>query len=123
MRELIEDIEKIIEPNLRKRFHVAFYSLVAPEAEVVAHIPEHLHYMEQIEEEVFLSGPLVVEGHLVGEGMTIFRSADKDKVQALLANEPFIRRGLRRYTLKQWEVREGTLTVQTTLTGSKFQLL
>lgn len=122
MRNLIEQIEDVIKPNLRKRFYVAFYSLVAPEQEVIPHIPEHLRYMEQIEDEVFLSGPIVVDGHLVGEGMTIFRSDNKDKVSQLLANEPFIRLGLRRFVLKQWEVREGTLTVQTKLTSSHFQL-
>jgi hypothetical protein len=122
MSSTIEEIEEIIRPNLRKRFYVAFYSLIAPEQDVIPHIPEHLRYMEQVEHEIFLSGPIVVEGHLVGEGMTIFRSDDPAKVHALLADEPFIHRGLRRYVLKQWEVREGTLTVQTTLTGSKFQL-
>jgi hypothetical protein len=122
MSDLTQEIEKLIKPNLRRRFHVAFYQLVAPEYEVIPHIPEHLRYMEQIESEIFLSGPIIVEGHLVGEGMTIFREQNRDTVVALLMNEPFIRLGLRRYTLKTWEVREGTMTIETRLTDSQFHL-
>jgi hypothetical protein len=37
-------------------------------------------------------------------------------------NEPFIKRGLRRYELKLWELREGTLSIKTRLSATRFEL-
>jgi uncharacterized protein YciI len=116
------EIQRLIEPNLRKRLFVAFSYPVAPVAEIVPYIPEHLRYMMEYEDRVFLSGPFINEGQLVGEGMTVLYAATKEDAAKFMDNEPFIRRGLRRYEIKLWELREGTLTVKTRLSESGFEL-
>ncbi|MGE8158952.1 YciI family protein [Paraburkholderia sp. NPDC080076] len=122
MTTLQDEIQQLIKPNLRKRLYVAFSYPVAPVEEIVPHIPEHLRYMMEFEDHVFLSGPFITEGQPVGEGMTVLYADSEQKAAEFMQNEPFIRRGLRRFEIKLWELREGTLSVKTKLSESRFDL-
>ncbi len=122
MSKMIKEIQALIAPNLRKRLYVAFSYPTAPQDEIVPHIPEHLRYMTANESMIFISGPFVKEGQLVGEGMTIIQTDSEVKAAEFMRNEPFIKRGLRRFELKLWEMREGTLTVETRLSERSFAL-
>jgi uncharacterized protein YciI len=122
MSELQAEIQRLVEPNLRKRLYVAFSYPVASVEETMPHIPEHIHYLLEHEDKVFLSGPFVTEGHIVGEGMTVLYAATEKEAAAFMDNEPFIKRGLRRYELKLWELREGTLSIKTRLSATRFEL-
>lgn len=122
MSQLQDDIRRLVEPNLRKRLYVAFSYPVASVEETMPHIPEHIHYLIEHEDKVFLSGPFVTEGHVVGEGMTVLYASSEKEAAAFMDDEPFIRRGLRRYELKLWELREGTLSIKTRLSATRFEL-
>lgn len=122
MSDIQNEIQQLIQPNLRKRLFVAFSYPVAPIEEIVPHIPEHLRYMMEFEDQVFLSGPFVTEGQPVGEGMTVLLAETEEDAAKFMRNEPFIRRGLRRFEIKSWELREGTLTVTAKLSQSSFGL-
>lgn len=122
MNDIREEIAELIRPNLRKRICVAFYRLIVEESEAIPYIPEHLRYMKTLDDDVLMSGPLVVEGHLVGEGMTLFHSNDKDYVKTLLDREPFIKHKVRDYVLKTWEIREGTLPITLSFTETNFSV-
>jgi uncharacterized protein YciI len=74
MADITETIQKMIQPNLRRRLYVAFSYPVASQEEMLARVPEHLTYMEQHEDKIFLSGPFIKEGALVDQGMTILHS-------------------------------------------------
>jgi len=93
MSELQAEIQRLVEPNLRKRLYVAFSYPVASVEETMPHIPEHIHYLLEHEDKVFLSGPFVTEGHIVGEGMTVLYAATEKEAAAFMDNEPFIKRG------------------------------
>ena len=75
-------------------------------------MPEHLDYMAEREDQVFLSGPLVQEGVTVGEGLTVLKTDDEAEARAIMDGEPLIKRGLRRYELKLWRIQEGSMTVR-----------
>ena len=122
MSKLQDDIRRLVEPNLRKRLYVAFSYPVASVEETMPHIPEHIHYLIEHEDKVFLSGPFVTEGHVVGEGMKVLYASSEKEAAAFMDDEPFIRRGLRRYELKLWELREGTLSIKTRLSATRFEL-
>lgn len=123
MSNIDDEIAQLIQPNLRKRLYVAFSYPVAPVEEIVPHIPEHLRYMMEFEEQIFLSGPFITEGQRVGDGMTVLLADSEEQAAQFMRNEPFIRRGLRRFELKLWELREGTLTVKTRLSQSRFDIV
>jgi uncharacterized protein YciI len=122
MSELQAEIQRLVTPNLRKRLYVAFSYPVASVEETMPHIPEHIRYLVEHEDKVFLSGPFVTEGHIVGEGMTVLYAATEQEAAEFMDAEPFIRRGLRRYELKLWELREGTLSIKTRLSATRFSL-
>jgi uncharacterized protein YciI len=120
--KVIEEIQELIAPNLRKRLYAAFSYPIVTQEEIIPHIPEHLRYMTAHEEKVFISGPFIREGQLVGEGLTILLTDNEAEAAAFMQNEPFVKRGLRRFELKLWEMREGTLTIKTRLSNSSFSL-
>jgi uncharacterized protein YciI len=122
MSDLMDEIQQLIKPSLRKRLYVAFSYPVAPVEEIVPHIPEHLRYMMEFEDQVFLSGPFITEGQLVGEGMTVLHASSAEEAARFMENEPFIKRGLRRFELKVWELREGTVSIHTKLSETRFDL-
>ena len=122
MSDLMQEIQTLIEPNLRKRVYVAFYHLIKEQNLAAQHIPEHLRYMGSVDHKIMMSGPMVVDGQLVGEGMTIFRSDNKAEIIELLNDEPFIKAGIRTYDLKLWEIREGSLQVALRFTDKSFDL-
>ena len=59
---------------LKKRLFVALSNAVAPAEQMLAHVTEHLQYMNRLEAEGFLfaSGPFVQEGVLVGRARSVF---------------------------------------------------
>jgi uncharacterized protein YciI len=117
-----EEIRELIGPNIRKRLFVAFSYPLASQDEMLPYVPEHLRYMEANEDKIFLSGPIIREDQLVGEGLTVLRVDSEQDAHALMQAEPLIRHGVRRYELKVWEVREGSLSFETKLSRSKLFL-
>jgi uncharacterized protein YciI len=112
MSDIATDILELIQPNLRKRLFVALNYPIKPEPEILPHVPEHLKYMTEHEDQVFLSGPFIKPGRLVDEGLIILKCDREDDAVEFMANEPLVKRGLRRFELKVWEIREGSLTVR-----------
>jgi hypothetical protein len=68
--------------------------------------------MEQHEDKIFLSGPFIKERALVDQGMTILHSDNEEEGAEFMRNEPLIKHGLRRFELRLWEVREGTVSIR-----------
>ena len=87
---------------------------------MLPHLAEHLRYMIDREAEILLSGPIVGDGQLVGESITVFRDANDVKAAEFMRHEPLVRRGLRRFDIKTWELREGSLNLVTRLSESRF---
>jgi uncharacterized protein YciI len=117
-----EEINELITPNIRKRLFVALSYPVASQEQMLPYVPEHLRYREAKEDNIFLSGPLIKEGELVGEGLTVLRVDSEHDAHALMEAEPLIKHGVRRYELKVWEVREGSLSFETKLSRAKLIL-
>lgn len=93
-------------------------------AEMEPHAPEHLGYMNGLEAKGLLwgSGPSVVPGTLVGDGLTIFNVPDEADVHRLMAQEPLTKLGMRTYTVHRWELREGKIAIELFLSQSKAAL-
>ena len=57
MSDATAAVQELIKPSLKKRLLVALNYAVKPEAGIVPHLAERLKYMEEHEDNVFLSGP------------------------------------------------------------------
>jgi uncharacterized protein YciI len=72
-------------------------------------LADHLEYLIALEKDgrVFASGPLGPPAS--GDGMTIVRAADEAEARMIAENEPFIRDGIRDFSIASWTVMEGTM--------------
>ena len=77
MSDATAAVQELIRPSLKKWLLVALNYAVKPEAEIVPHLAEHLKYMAEQEDKVFLSGPFFKEGRLTGEGLIIFNLTER----------------------------------------------
>jgi hypothetical protein len=68
------------------------------------------------------SGPFVVPGVTVGDGLTILRADTETEARALMDDEPLIRLGLRSYELHLWEAREGRVSVELDISTGRVAL-
>ncbi len=98
-------------------------AVVAPE-DMLAYVPEHLAYMNRMESErnIFASGPFIQEGVLVGDGLTILQTNTIEEARAIMQAEPLIKRGLREFDLRLWELREGRMTITLNASTSSFHI-
>jgi len=84
-------------------------------------LSEHLRYMIDLEARglLFASGPLTEpDGSTSGAGLTALRVPLEGDARALADGEPFVRHGLRYYTVQRWTLMEGNITTSVRLSNS-----
>jgi len=110
-----ERIRELTARMLRKRLYVVLSKGVATPDEIGAVLPEHLEYMIGLERKgaLFASGPLsAVPGGPAGDGLTILRAADLEEARAIAETDPFVKRGLRNFDIREWTLMEGSFGVR-----------
>jgi uncharacterized protein len=122
--QIQEETAALLAPMLKKTMFVATSRAVAPAKAVRPFIADHLRYMNALEARgaLFASGPFVQPGVVVGDGLSIFNTGDEAEARRWMDDEPLIKRGLRTYDLRQWELREGRITVPLNLSRSAVDL-
>ena len=106
-------VAELLAPMLKKTLFVAISRVAAPAAEIEPFVADHLAYMNALEADgrLWASGPFIQEGVLVGDGLTILSTATIEEAQKAMEDEPLIKRGLRTFELRRWELREGRMTI------------
>jgi uncharacterized protein len=114
----------LLAPMLKKTLFVATSRAVASAEAIRPFIAEHLRYMNALEARgaLFASGPFVQPGIVVGDGLSIFNTSDEAEARRWAEEEPLIKRGLRSYELRRWELREGRINVELSLSRSAVAL-
>ena len=117
-------VAELLAPMLRKTLFVALNRVVAPASEIAPFVADHLVYMNKLEADGLLwaSGPFIEEGVLVGDGLTILSTPTIEEAESLMREEPLIKRGLRRFELRKWELREGRMTITLHASTSEYSL-
>ncbi len=87
-----------------------------------AHLADHLEYMIAVEKDgrLFASGPLGERSR--GNGMTVVRADSAAEAEAIAAGDPFVKAGLRTYTVEPWILMEGRLSVSVSLSDCSMSL-
>jgi uncharacterized protein YciI len=81
-------------------------------------LPEHLDYLLDLEKKgiLFASGPMhEQDGTRTKFGLSVVRAASFDEAVAIAENEPFVKRGLRTYSILVWELNEGHISFEVLL--------
>jgi uncharacterized protein len=119
-----KEINELLAPMLKMTLYVGLSKAVASSEEMLPFVAEHLRYMNALEQKglLFGSGPFVQDGVLVGDGLTILRASSLEHAQELMEDEPLIKRRMRSFELRKWELREGRIVVQLDASRSQFTL-
>jgi hypothetical protein len=88
------------------------------------HLDAHLAWLIERENNgtLFLSGQLGDENGWDGSGMAIVRAESRAAAEADARTEPFFRAGLRRNTVRGWQLNEGNLTLRLKLFDNTFTI-
>jgi uncharacterized protein YciI len=116
--QLGERLASLQQHHLGKRLYLALWK-PAPSAhpdDLMRTLPEHFEFLHHLERRgiLFASGPLNDDdgsGPPSG-GMSIFRVDSLAAARTLVESEPFVRAGLRTYTLKRWTFNEGRIALR-----------
>jgi uncharacterized protein YciI len=119
-----QETSDLLTPMIKKTLWVVTSIATAPSSQLEPHAPAHLRYMNELESKGLLwgSGPFIIPGVVVGDGLTILNVPDESEVHHLMAEEPLVKLGLRIYTARKWELREGKISVALYLSESRASL-
>jgi uncharacterized protein YciI len=122
MSKAYREVRDLTATNLKRKVCIAFSYPVASREETLPHLAEHLRYLSDREDQILLSGPITKDGQLLEETIIVFQTGSEVKAADFMRGDPFIRHGLKRFDLKTWEIREGTLNFTAKLSESRFIL-
>jgi uncharacterized protein len=122
--EIKDIVAELLVPMLKKTLFVAISRVAASASEIEPFVVDHLAYMNRLEADGYLwaSGPFVQEGVRVGDGLTILSTATIEEAQRAMEEEPLVKRGLRTFELRKWELREGRMTISLNASTSTYSL-
>ena len=117
-------VVELLAPMLKKTFFVAISRVAAPANAIEPFVAEHLAYMNALETagRLWASGPFIEEGVLVGDGLTILSARTIEEARQAMEEEPLIKRGLRTFELRKWELREGRMDISLRASVSRYSL-
>jgi uncharacterized protein YciI len=117
-------VAELLAPMLKKTLFVAISRVAASASEIEPFVADHLTYMNALEADgrLWASGPFVQEGVRVGDGLTILATATIEEAQIAMEEEPLIKRRLRTFELRKWELREGRMTISLNASTSTYSL-
>ena len=114
MSELQDRINELTRPMLKKELYVVLTTPTRPMSELLPMLPDHLHYMIDLEKRgtLFASGPFLAGKDLLpGTGLTILRAGSLEEAEAIAGEDPLNKSGLRTFEVRTWQLNEGSLTV------------
>jgi uncharacterized protein YciI len=110
---------------LRKRLWVVITKAVAPRDQLDKVLEAHLMHQIRLEKEgiMFGAGPLSnPDGSPTGTGMIIIRAESEAEARRIADQDPFHAQGLRTYTLQQWSLNEGRITITVDYSDRSYRL-
>jgi uncharacterized protein len=110
--EDMAEIARLKALMLKTQFFVMQRQIVAPE-KLKAVMLAHYRWIIGLEQQghVFASGPLTPEGGGPGVGMTVFRCGSFAAARGLAEGDPFVTCGAATFSLSEWQVNEGRMTL------------
>lgn len=85
------------------------------------HIPDHLRYLVAMEKSGVLlaSGPFLEAGQVGLRAMMIIRAKDLAEARGIAQEETLHKLGLRRFTIEEWQLNQGRVSVQIDFSDQK----
>jgi hypothetical protein len=109
-----EEIGRLAAPLLHRTLFVCLSEPVAAPEEILPHIPDHLRHLLAMEKSGVLlaSGPFLEAGQVGLRAMMIIRAKDLAEARRIAEEETLHKLGLRRFTIEEWQLNQGRISVQ-----------
>ena len=119
--DLQEEIGRLVAPLLHRKLFVCVSEPAAPAEQIVPHIPAHLRHLVAMEKSGVLlaSGPFIEGGEVGLRAMMIIRAKDAEEAHRIAADETLHKLGLRRFTIEEWQLNQGRISVQIDFSDQK----
>jgi uncharacterized protein YciI len=98
---------------------------LSPE-EMRPHLDAHKAWLAEMERSsvLFLAGPMLDENYrFSGSGLFVLRADSMSEAASIADADPFHANGIRKYKLVPWQINEGSLEIQASLSDGKFRLV
>jgi len=119
------DVEALHERMLRKQLWVIITKRVASPEEVRKHLKAHLEHQISLEKQgiMYGAGPATVPGGSEPAfGLIIIRASSSEEARQIADRDPMHSAGVRTYTLYQWSMNEGRLTITLDFSDRSYRL-
>lgn len=113
-----ERVEALLAQMMQRELFVVFSEPNAEPARLRPHLEAHLEFMIELEGAgmLFASGPLFsADGTMTGQGITVLRAASFEEARTIAERDPFVREGLRTFSIKRWTINEGRIDLSVRL--------
>lgn len=119
--DIHDEIGRLVAPLLHRTLFVCVSEPVAPPEEILPHIPDHLRHLIAMEKSGVLlaSGPFIEAGQVGLRAMMIIRATDLAQARRIASEETLHKRGLRRFTIEEWQLNQGRVSVQIDFSDQK----
>jgi uncharacterized protein len=111
---------------LAKRLYVVNSTPTNGLGPILANLDSHLQYQARLERDgiMFAAGPLASEDlrEWLGDGLFVYRAESMDQALGYAADDPMHISGARSFTVREWMLNEGTLSVQLFYSGAKHNI-
>ena len=119
--DLHEEIGRLVAPLLHRTLFVCVSEPTASPDQIVPHIPDHLRHLIAMEKSGVLvaSGPFIEGGQVGLRSMMIIRAKDIAEARKIAQEETLHKLGLRRFTIEEWQLNQGRVSVQIDFSDQK----
>ena len=119
------DVEALRARMLRKQLWVIITKRVASPEEVRKHLKAHLEHQISLEKQgiMYGAGPATAPGeNEPAFGLIIIRASSSEEARQIADRDPMHSAGVRTYTLYQWSMNEGRLTITLDFSDRSYRL-
>jgi uncharacterized protein YciI len=119
------DVEALHERMLKKQLWVIITKRAAPPEEMKKHLKAHLEHQISLEKQgiMYGAGPATAPGeNEPAFGLIIIRATNSDEARRIADRDPMHAAGVRTYTLYQWSMNEGRLSITLDFSDRSYRL-
>jgi uncharacterized protein YciI len=120
-------LAEIEAPLLKRKVWAIFSRPVAPLEQLLPVLPDHYEWVigQEKQGRVVGSGPFLPvdrDAPMTGEGMTVIRANSYQEAVEIAKGDPFVVAGLRDFTIRPWQINEGSVTATIKLSENAFEI-
>ena len=120
MDERSKRVRELTENMWKRKFYAVFWH--GQDADLAPLLAQHLEYMIAVEKagKILASGPL--DFGKSSDGMTILRVESEVEAREIATNDPFVKNGVRSFTMREWLVMEGSFGIRVNFSDRSIEI-